>query len=74
MFTKLTIEEGRNPYHGVNVILTHYYIRFNPYLVIVRCEIIRIPRAFIGYIDAIDLPWDPYIVTKKHSIYYSVIK
>ena len=35
-FSKLNIEEGRNPYHGVNGILTHYHIQYNTYIGIVR--------------------------------------
>ena len=32
MFFKFTIAEGRNPYHGANIILTQYHIRCYTYL------------------------------------------
>ena len=32
MFSKLTIVEGRNPYHGGNFVLTRYHMRCDPYL------------------------------------------
>ena len=35
-FSKLTTEEGRNPYFGVNGILTHYNIRYDPYIGLVK--------------------------------------
>ena len=46
-FLKFTIAERRNPYHGVNGILTRYHRRCYPYLGLGRCTIIIIPCDFI---------------------------
>ena len=40
---KMTIAEGINPYHDMNIILTPYQIICYPYLGIVLYDIIRIP-------------------------------
>ena len=39
MFSKFIIAGGRKTYHGVNGILTHYYIRYHPYLGLGKCAI-----------------------------------
>ena len=74
MFPKFTIEEGRNSYHGVNVILTYYCIRCYPYLGIGICAIRIIPCACLDFRNSIDLPWDPFIVPNYQPRYSSVTK
>ena len=54
-FPKLTIAEGRKPYHGLNGILTNYHIQFNPYLGLCKCSIRRIPYACIDFTNDMDL-------------------
>ena len=73
-FSKLTITEGRKPYHGVNGIFTHYGIRCDPYLGLGIFEMRIIPCACISFINDIDLSWDLYPVTKYHPRYSSVTK
>ena len=71
-FPKLIISEGRNLYHGVNRILTHYCIRCDPYLCLGICTINGIPCPCIYCINFMSLPWDPYLVPKDQLRYYSV--
>ena len=73
-FLKLNISAGRNPYHGVNGILTLYHIWRDPYFVLVRCTIVIIPCCFIEFINAVYLTWDTSLVTKYHQRYSSVTK
>ena len=70
--SKLNISEGRRTYHGVNGIITHYYIRCDPYLGICRYKIRIIICAFIEYINCMYLPRNTYIVPKDQTIYSSV--
>ena len=70
----MTIAEERNPHNGLNGILTQYHVRFCPYLGIGRCEIRRMPCAFIDHINSMDLPCDTYLVPKYQPRYSSVIK
>ena len=53
--------------------MTHYY-RFDTYIGILWCEIIRIPYYFIDCRNYIDLTCETSIVTKDQPIYSSVIK
>ena len=57
-FPKLTIAEGRKPYHGMNGILTNYHIQFNPNLGICKIFIRRINYACIDFRNDMDLTWD----------------
>ena len=70
--SKLTISEGRNTYNGVNGILTHYRIRYEPYIGLVRLIIIIITCDCIDCISFIDLPCDPSFVPRYRTRYYSV--
>ena len=74
LFSKLAISVGRNPYHVVNRIFTEYNILCYSYLVIVGCSIIRIPCAFIYFMNTMDLTWYPYLVPNYNPIYSSVTK
>ena len=64
----------RKSYPGVNVILTHSHIICDPYLGLGICATKRIPYACIDCINAINLPWDPYLVVKNQPRYSSVTK
>ena len=44
----------------------------DPYLGLGRCSIRRITFACIEYRNAIDLPWDKFLVPKDHPRYYFV--
>ena len=68
----MTTAEGRNTYHDVNVILTHYHILCDTYLGLGIFYVIIIYCGFIEFSKAMDLPWYPYIVLKDHLRYYSV--
>ena len=70
----MAISERRNPYHGVNIILTHYHIQCDPYLGLGRCAIIRIPCTCIDFRNSMDLLWDKYLVPKYKPRYSSVTK
>ena len=74
IFPKLTIPEGRNHYHDVNVILTHYHILCDTYLGLGIFYVIIIYCGFIEFSKAMDLPWYPYIVLMDQPIHYSGIK
>ena len=71
-FSKLTIIEGKNLYHGVNGILTHHHIICDPYLGLDGYSIRRISCDFIDQRNVIYLPWNPYLVPKDWSRYSSV--
>ena len=71
---KLTIIEGRKTYHGVDVILTHYYIICDPHIVFGIWSIGKIPCTCIDCINLMYLPWYTSLVTKDHPGYYSVTK
>ena len=58
----------------MNVFLTHYHIQCDPYLGIGRCSIRIISCDFIVCINAMDLPWGPYLVPKDQSRYSSAKK
>ena len=70
----MTITEGIKPYHGVNNVLTHYNIIWDPYLGIGRCEIKIISYLCIDFINVMDLSWDQYLVPKAQPRYSSVKK
>ena len=70
----MNISKGRKTYHGVNGILTHYNIIWDPYIGLGIFSIRRIPCDCIDLINSMYLPWDPYIVPKYQPIYYSVKK
>ena len=61
MFAKLNIVEGRNPHYGVNGILTHYHLRYDPYVGLGICFIRILPCYFIECRYAMFLPLDPSI-------------
>ena len=73
-FFGLTITQGRNPYHGVNIILTHYHIRCDPYLGIGRFKIKIIPCACIYCRNSMGIPWYKYLVPKCQPRHYAVKK
>ena len=72
-YTKLNIAEGRKPHHGVNGILTNYNIQFDPYLGLGISAII-IPCDFIECRNAMDIPFDSYLVPKDHQKYSLVTR
>ena len=74
MFPKLTFEEGRKPYNGVNRISTYYHIQCDTYLIVGVFYKLIIPCACIECSSAMDLPWYTYILHKDHRIYSSVTK
>ena len=65
----MTIAEGKKPYNGINGIWTQYHIRCHPYIVIGIIEIRIITCACIYFKNTMDLPWDPYLVSKDQPIY-----
>ena len=65
MLSELTIAEGRSLYHGVNSILTHFHIIYDPYLHPGRFTIIRIPCDCIYW----KIPW---IYHGIHILYQSI--
>ena len=71
---KLTISEGKNYYHSVNVILTHYHIICYPYIGIGRFPIRIIPCDCIEFSNKMDLLWYPTIVPNNQLRYSSVKK
>ena len=70
----MNIAEGRKPYHGVDGILPCYHIICDPYLGLGRFAIIKITCTCIDFRNAMDLPWDTYIVPKDQTRYSSVTK
>ena len=66
----MTIAEGRNHYHGVNGILTHYHIHCYPYLVIGGFDLIITPRDCIEWKNTMDLTWHPSLLPMYHPRYY----
>ena len=70
----MTIEEIRKTYHGVSGILTHFHILYDPYLGLDQWAIKITPCACIDNINAMDLPWDPYLEPRYQTRHYSVIK
>ena len=69
LFSKLTFSEGRNPYHGVNRILTQCHILYEPYLGIGIYETRIISCDFIYFRNAMYLTWDTYLVPKEQTRY-----
>ena len=72
IFPELKITEGIKPYHGVNNVLTHYNIIWDPYLGIGRCEIKIISYLCIDFINVMDLSRDQSLVPKAQPRYSSV--
>ena len=70
----MTISEVGKTYHGVDVIWNHYHIKCDTYLGLGRFAVIKIPCACTEFINAIYLPWYPYILTKDNPRYFSVIQ
>ena len=58
----------------MNGILNNYNIICDPYVGLGRYAIIRIPCDFIDCRNAVDLPWEPYLVPKDHPRYSPVTK
>ena len=66
--------EGNNPQHGVNGILSHNHMIFDPYLGLERFEIRIILCACIENRYAMDLSWDPFLEQRDQHRYSSVTK
>ena len=74
IFSNYNITEGRNTYHGVNSVSTHYNIWCDTYIVIVIFTILITPCDCIECRNAMYLPWYPYILPRDKPRYYSITK